>query len=182
MMEFKQEYVEIRRLIEERRTTPKEEKQRSKDVSKQIRKCIRDKKRAKRQEEIQRILEDFNGIKKIPGIKSAKRRALITKIKNEKGGVITSRKGIANVFGEFYKQFYDDQEHEETEQENEENENESSIDVQNKDLSETMRIPEITTEELQTAINRLKKKADLQTATESELKTSKHATMRRKKW
>ena len=173
--------MEIRRLIKERRTTPKEEKQRSKDVSKQIRKCIRDKKRAKRQEEIQRILEDFKGIEKIPGIKSAKRRALITKIKNEKGGVITSRKGIANVFREFYKQFYDDQEHEETEQENEENENESSIDVQNKDMSETMRIPEITTEELQTAINRLKKKADLQTA-ESELKTSKHATMRRKKW
>ena len=42
MVEFKQEYVEIRRLIEERRTTPKEEKQRSKEVSKQIRKCIRD--------------------------------------------------------------------------------------------------------------------------------------------
>ena len=56
------------------------------------------------------------------------------------------------------KKFYDDQEREETEQENEENENESSIDVQNKDTSETLRIPEITTEELQTAINRLKKK------------------------
>ena len=65
--------MEIRRLIEERRTTPREEKQRLKEVSKQLRKCIRDKKRAKRQEEIQRILEDFKGIKKIPGIKSAKR-------------------------------------------------------------------------------------------------------------
>ena len=76
-----QEDVESRRLIAKRRTTPKEETQRLKEVSKQRRKCIRDKKRAKRQEEIQRILEDFEGIKKIPGIKSAKRRVPITKIK-----------------------------------------------------------------------------------------------------
>ena len=36
--------VEIRRLIEERRSTPKEEIQRLKKVRKCIRKCIRDKK------------------------------------------------------------------------------------------------------------------------------------------
>ena len=46
-----------------------------------------------------------------------------------------------------------------------------------------MRIPEITTEELQTAINKLKKKkANPQTATESVPQTSKHATIRREKW
>ena len=61
----------------------------------------------KRQQDIQRILEDFKGVKNIPGIKSAKKRVLITKIKNEKGETITSRKGIANVFGEIYKN-YDD--------------------------------------------------------------------------
>ena len=37
------EDMEIRRLIEERRTTPKEEKQRLKEVSTQNKKCIRDK-------------------------------------------------------------------------------------------------------------------------------------------
>ena len=58
----------------------------------------------KRQEEIQRIFEDFKGIKNIPGIKSAKRRVLITKIKNEKGATITSPKGIANVFGRIQQQ------------------------------------------------------------------------------
>ena len=63
--------------------------------------CIRDKKRVQRQQIIQRILEDFEGVSNIPGIKSAKK----TKIKNERGEVITSRKGIANVFGEFYKNF-----------------------------------------------------------------------------
>ena len=62
-------------------------------------------KRMKRQQDIQRTLEDFKGVKNIPGIKSAKKRVLITKIKNEKGEIITSRKGIANVFGEFYKKF-----------------------------------------------------------------------------
>ena len=60
--------------------------------------------------------------------------------------------------GEFYKKLYDDQEHEETEQEHEENENESSTEVQNKDTNEMVRIPEITIEELQTAIIRLKEK------------------------
>ena len=60
---------------------------------------------------------------------------LITKVKNEKGEVITSRKGIANVFGEFYKKLYDDNVQEETEQENGENENESSIDVHNRNTN-----------------------------------------------
>ena len=44
------------------------------------------------------------------------------------------------------------------------------------------RIPEITTEELQDAINKLKKKEDHQTATGYEQKTSKHATMRQERW
>ena len=55
----------------------------------------------KRQIDIQRILEDFKGIRNIPEIKSAKKKVLITKIKNEKDECITSRKGIPDVFGEF---------------------------------------------------------------------------------
>ena len=66
-----------------------------------------------RKQDIQRILEDFKGVKNIPGIKSAKKRVLITKMKNEKREIITSQKGIANVFGEFYKKLYDDNEQEE---------------------------------------------------------------------
>ena len=58
--EISKEDIEIRRLIEDRRSTPKEEKQRLKEVSKCIKKCIRDKKRMKRQQNIQRIREDFN--------------------------------------------------------------------------------------------------------------------------
>ena len=54
----------------------------------------------------------------IPGIKSAKKKVLITKTKSEMGEIITSRKGIAN-----YKKIYDDNEQDETEQEIGENEN-----------------------------------------------------------
>ena len=57
----------------------------------------------KQQQDIQKILEDFKGVRNIPGIKSAKKKVLITKIKNDKGDIITSRKGIANVIGEFYR-------------------------------------------------------------------------------
>ena len=42
--EISKKDVEFRRLVEERRRTPKEEKQRLKEVSKCIKKCIRDKK------------------------------------------------------------------------------------------------------------------------------------------
>ena len=52
---------EIGRLIEERRSTFRGEKQRLKDFKQTKRKNIRDKK-IKRQEMIQRILEDFKGI------------------------------------------------------------------------------------------------------------------------
>ena len=76
----------------------------------------------------------------------------------------------------------DDNKYEETELEHEENETESSIDEQSKDTSEMKGIPEITIEEVQTAINRLKKKANQQTARESEPKTSKLAMKRRKRW
>ena len=148
--------AEILRLIEERRNTPKGEKHKLKDVSKCRKRCIREKNRMTRQMDIQRILQDFERIRNIPGIKSAKKRALITKVRNEKGECITSRKGIADVFGEFYKKIYDDNEQDESEQELGEDENKSSTDVHYNNTDEMTRIPEITTKELQTAINKLK--------------------------
>ena len=105
----------------------------------------------KRQQEILKSLEDFKGVSNIPGIKSAKKKELITKIKNEREQIITSRKGIAKVFGEFYKKLYDDNEQDEYG-------NESNIDVHISDTEEMTRIPEITSEELQDAIRKLKKR------------------------
>ena len=66
--EFLDKDAEILRLIEERRSTPKEEKQRLKDLSKRI-KMHQRKKRMKRQQDIQRILEEFKGV----GIKQKSR-------------------------------------------------------------------------------------------------------------
>ena len=57
--------AEILRLIEERRNTPKGEKHELKDVSQCIERCIREKKEL-RQQDIQRILEEFKGIRKNP--------------------------------------------------------------------------------------------------------------------
>ena len=49
----------------------------------------------KRQQDNERILEEFKGVRNIPRVKTAKKRVLIKKIKNKKGECITSRKGIA---------------------------------------------------------------------------------------
>ena len=108
--------AEILRLIEERRKMPKEEKHRLKELSKK------------------------NGVRNIPRIKTAKKRVLITKIKNKEGECITSRKGIADTFGEFYKRLCED----------------SGKDNSEHETKDDRRIPEITSEELQRAISNLK--------------------------
>ena len=167
--EISRKDAEIRRPIEERRSTPKEEKQRLKELSKCTKKCFRDKKRVKRQKLIQRIIEDFKDVSNIPGIKSAKKKVLFTKIKNERGEIITSRKGIANVFGEFYQKLYDDNDQDEYG-------NESRTDVHNNDTDEMTRIPEIMTEELQAAINKLKKR---QITRQQRDPSRRHQSMRR---
>ena len=120
----------------------------------------------KRQQDVERILEEFNGVRNIPRIKTAKKRVLITKMKDDTGDCITSRKGIADVFGEFHKKLYEDNERDDFEHE----------------MSDDGRIPEITAEELQSAISKLKKRQNPQTAMEFVPKTSKLATTRRKKW
>ena len=95
---------------------PKEEKQRLKDLSKS-KKNASEKKRTKRQQDIERILVKFKGVRIILGIKTAKKRVLIIKRKNEKGEGITSRKGIADAFGGFHKRLYEDKERDDFEHE-----------------------------------------------------------------
>ena len=99
--EAKDKDEEILALIQERRTIKKDERERIREVSKKIKKCIREKKRTARQEKIQKILEELKGTKNISNVKSAKKRILIPKVKNMKGETITSREGIAHVCAEF---------------------------------------------------------------------------------
>ena len=83
-----------------RRNPARGGKQHLKEVNKEM--CQRQK--IKRQEKIQRIFEKFRGIKNISGIKSARKRVLIPGVKNDEGETVTSRKVIANVFGEIFQQ------------------------------------------------------------------------------
>ena len=70
-------------------------------------------------ETIQNIQEELKGTKNISNVKSAKKRILIPKIKNMEGETINTRKGIANVFAEFYAKLYEDDEDEENKKEKE---------------------------------------------------------------
>ena len=79
-------------------------------------------------------------------------------MKNERGEIITSRKGIANVFGEFHKKIYDDNEQDEYG-------NESSTDVHSNDTDEMTRIPGKSPDS-----NGIR------------AEDTKHATMRQKEW
>ena len=81
---------EILAFIHERKTIKKDEKERIREVSKKIKKCIREKKRTARQEKIQNILEELSGTKNISNVKSATKRILIPKIKNMEGETITT--------------------------------------------------------------------------------------------
>ena len=61
----------------------------------------------KRQEKIQKILEEVRGTRNISSVKSVKKRILITKFKNKEGETVKTRQGIANVFAKFYEDLYE---------------------------------------------------------------------------
>ena len=84
----------IRALIQERETTAKHNKDRIREISKEIKKCIRDNKRMKRRSKIQKILDKVKGTKNISSIKSVKKRILISRFKNKEGNVVKSRQRI----------------------------------------------------------------------------------------
>ena len=140
---------------DERRNTPKEEKQRLKEVSKH-KKLYQGHKKMKRQQDIQRTLEDLKGVKNTQESNLQRKECTSPRkrMKKEKSSRLGRELPMSLVNST---KKYDDNEQEETEQEIGENENESSIDVHSSNTNEMMRIPEITTEELQTAINKLKK-------------------------
>ena len=67
-----------------------------------IKQGIRDNKKSKRHEKIHDILEEFSGIRSIASIRQEK-TVLITHLGNKSGNIEAMRKGITNVFAEFYK-------------------------------------------------------------------------------
>ena len=103
----------------------------------------------KRQE---KILEKVKGTKNIPNIKSVKRRILIPKVRNKDGEEEKTRQGIANVFAKFYEDLYKCRRRTRRRRQVL-----MHRPKKNMDSSQNETIPEFTTEEIQAAINRLKK-------------------------
>ena len=93
-------------LMAQRRDTPHHCTQQRACLSKSIQKEIKAIKRAQRRERIAKILHEFQGLKHIAGVKSRKRRALITHMTDEHGQDQTERTSIANVFADFYADLY----------------------------------------------------------------------------
>ena len=98
-----------------------------------------------------KILGKVKGIKNISSIKSAKKRILIPKVRNKDGEAAKTRQGIANVFAKFYEDLY------KGEDDHSDEDMSSCIDHENADSSLIETVPEITTEEIQAAIDRLNK-------------------------
>ena len=76
--ETKDKDEEILVLIQERKTTAKHEKERIREISKKIKKCIRENKKEDKTRKIQKILEELKGTRNISSINSVKKRILQT--------------------------------------------------------------------------------------------------------
>ena len=108
------------------------------------------------------------------------RRKYSSQKKNHKGESITSRKGIADVFGEFYRRLYEDNEKDDSEHEVNDDGDYSNTDVHNNDTEETAGIPDndgrVANRNQQT-----QKKANPRTTKEFDPKTLKIVMGRREK-
>ena len=103
-------------------------------------------------------------------------------MKNDKGETITSRKGIANVFGEFYSRLYVEDQLGEEVQDPHKSETRMNIGRESRIDEVKNEIPEFTQDEVQTAIDGLKKKGKASGSDGIRAEeTSRHATKRRKR-
>ena len=150
--------MEIRRLIEARRSTSKVEKQRQKDLRKQI-------KMHQGQEKSKNTGRDCANTRRLQQDQEHSRNQICKKKSTHHQD--NERQRRANhikeghcqcLWGSLQKYMMTKNTKKLNWNTKRMRLNESSIDEQSKDTSEMKRIPEITIEELQTAINRLKKK------------------------
>ena len=144
---------EIRKLIEERRSTAEGDRHRG------SKKCIRDKKKElKILDKIQRILETFRGIKKDIMHKIWKKENAHPEVKNDKGETITPRKGIAKAFGEFYSKLFAEERFGEEVQDPHKPEARTNTEGESCNDDVKNEIPDFTQDEVQTAIDSVKKR------------------------
>ena len=110
------------------------------------------KQKAEKTRKIQKNLEKVKGTKNISNIKSVKKRILIPKVKNKEGEAVKTRQGIANVFAKFYEDLY------EGEEDCTGGDAMLKIEGDDRELEQSNSIKEFTIDEIQDAIDRLKKR------------------------
>ena len=88
--------------IEKSKNMDRRRRPKWKTSAKRSRKGIRDNKRSKIHEKVQKNHEEFTGIKSIANIKTRETNIHITHMRNEAGDIEASRKRIANTFAKFY--------------------------------------------------------------------------------
>ena len=95
----------LTQLINQRWTTTNSTHERAL-ISKKIRKEIRAIRRAERRAKIDHILEQCKDLKRISGIKSSKQKELITSMTRDDGQLKHNRRGIADIFADYYETLY----------------------------------------------------------------------------
>lgn len=128
----------LRQLTQQRRTLPHTSRAR-KELSKQIQKEITAVKRIERRSKIEKILNDFQSLKSISGIKSSKKKTYMTSMLDKNGEEQTERQHIADIFADFYEELY------------------KSVETSGGTFTDDgSRIPSFTSEEVQQEIKQLK--------------------------
>ena len=148
--EISRKDVEIRRLIELRRSTLKEEKQRVKELSKSTKKCIRDKEKSEKTTRNPKNSRRLQRCQQHPKNQTCKEEWSLRRLrmKEEKSShhIKKDRQCLRWILQKTLRR-----------QKAWRNGNESNIDVHISDTEEMTREPEITSEELQEAIRKLEK-------------------------
>jgi len=92
-------------MVEERRALPHGSDDR-KTISKKIQKEVAAIRRIERRTKVAEILDKFQGLKHIAGIKGYKKKKLITSMLDENGEEQCDRQRIADIFADFYEKLY----------------------------------------------------------------------------
>ena len=89
---------EVTRELIERRRAMKNGTAEKTEISKLIQKRVRKVKREMQHEKVAQTLHEFRDLKRIPRIKTVRKRNLIVQMVDRDGSCITNRKAIANMF------------------------------------------------------------------------------------
>ena len=97
---------QILKWIEDRRSMQHEQPEERRRLSKNIQRAIRKSMRKKHRQQIDRIIQNFEGLRKIADIKNNGKKSLLSGVVDREGTHRDDRQQIADVFAEFYEDLY----------------------------------------------------------------------------